>query len=236
VTGWKRLSSLNNRHHRRKRATSLPGNLFYDSPPRGLFGKSPEFRSSEPRETRFPAGDRRPFETPGRVGVNWRPLLPTWPLTANPSLEFHGVDYRGARIWFVRRSAGSRDEFPGSGLFSRGKLLDRLANHSSIEGCGSTAFILTVAKVHVLRRDILNCQRMIDGRRGQWSFMDDAQQPGGDPERGDGVSDTRLIETLPNFPPMAAETWIYRNQIGILRPVPSWQWRLFRRVLTGYIT
>jgi hypothetical protein len=132
-------------------------------------------------------------------------------LTANPGLEFHGVDI--CEHAYVRPAiAHLQREFPGRVYFYDGDSLEVLPRlvESRLR---FDLFHLDGAKRTYLE-DILNFERMLAGEHATL-IVDDTQQV--------NVAGTwkvyvasGAIEALPDFPPMP-KTEEYRNEIGTLK-------------------
>jgi len=145
-------------------------------------------------------------------------------LTANPRLEYHGVDI--CSFPYVRLAvAWLETEFPGRVFFHAGdsmKVLPGLVR----SGLSFDCFHIDGAK-YTYYHDILNCQAMIEGTDAV-VIVDDT--------RVTEVSATwrrcirqGLIEVMASFPSMPlSET--NRNEIGMLQPVAPWK----RRCLLAY--
>jgi hypothetical protein len=135
-------------------------------------------------------------------------------LTANPALEFHGVDI--CEHAYVRPAiAHLQREFPGRVHLYEGDSLEVLPRMVD-SGQRFDLFHLDGAKRTYLE-DILNFERMLAGAHATL-IVDDTQQV--------NVAGTwqvyvkaGAIEALSGFPPMP-ETEEYRHEIGTLKPLP----------------
>jgi len=192
----------------------LAGNLFYDHHQEDYLGQPPLtiLQAKRDRVRQAIAGRSRLLE----IGVNGGHSA-YLALTANPDLEFHGVDIcEHAYVWPAVKWL--ENEFPGRVYFDEGGCLEALPAIAR-RGLAFDAFHIDGAK-YTYYADILNCQRIASG--GAIVIMDDTQEP--------GVSRTwrrctrhGLIDRLEQFPPMA-ETSKYRNEIGVLQPFLVWKW------------
>jgi len=194
----------------------LRGNLFYEH-------QQPDYATSPPNAIYRAKRDRVRQAVRGRtrlleVGVNGGHSA-YLALTANPSLEFHGVDIctspyiRLAVAWLEK-------EFPGRVFLHAGdslKVLPKLVR----SGLRFDCFHIDGAK-HTYYHDILNCQAMLAGTEAV-IIVDDTQRTDVSPtwrrciRRG-------LIEVMATFPPMPVSVKSH-NEIGWLRPVAPWKRR-----------
>ncbi|HEX4437916.1 MAG TPA: class I SAM-dependent methyltransferase [Solirubrobacteraceae bacterium] len=142
-------------------------------------------------------------------------------LSANPTLEFHGVDI--ADHSYVRPAVEwLQNEFPGRVHFHPGSCLDVLPELAR-QGAKFDLFHVDGAK-HTYYFDILNCRLMIDEDRPSLVIVDDANMG---PVQQIWARCLRqgLINASDGFPPMSGPR---RNAIGILEPIPIWRWRAYR--------
>lgn len=203
-------------------ATGQPlyGNLFYDDLQADYVDRAPN-PHTRPKRDRFRAavaGRRRLLE----VGVNGGHSA-YLALTANPDLEFHGVDI--CEHAYVRPAmAQLAGAFPARVFFHGGdcrQVLPQLA----AEGLCFDAFHIDGAK-HLYLTDILNSARMIAGTEAT-VIVDDTQL-----RSVAWVWRTceryGLIESDPAFPPVPG-SFHDQNKVGSLRPVPQWKWEVLYR-------
>jgi predicted O-methyltransferase YrrM len=198
----------------------VAGNLFYDHN-QDDYLKTPPVAFNRDKRDRF----RQVCE--GRkcmleIGVNGGHSA-YLALTANPELEFHGVDI-GEHAYVRPVVEWLQAEFPGRVSFYEGdclKVLPALAR----AGLRPDLFHVDGAK-HTYYFDILNCQRMLSGPA--LVVIDDVNM--GLVERvWKRCLREGLVVATPDFPPMP-ERIEHRNAVGMLAPVPRWR-RLIYRLL-----
>jgi len=179
---------------------------FVDAPP------NPILRSKRDRLRRAVEGRTKMLE----VGVNGGHSAYV-ALTANPVLEFHGVDI--CEHAYVRPAVAQlQNEFPGRVFFHEGRALDVLPALSD-HGSRFDVFHIDGAKRTYLE-DVLNCEPIMAGDSATL-ILDDTQQPGV-AEVWRMCTVAGVIEPHPGFPTMPRSER-YRNQIGTLRRVASQQ-------------
>jgi predicted O-methyltransferase YrrM len=142
-------------------------------------------------------------------------------LSANPTLEFHGVDI--ADHSYVRPAVEwLQSEFPGRVHFHPGSCLEVLPELAR-QGATFDLFHIDGAK-HTYYFDILNCRRLLDDSRPAWVIVDDANMG---PVQQIWARCIRqgLVRASDDFPAMTGPR---RNAIGVLAPVPIWRWRAYR--------
>jgi hypothetical protein len=192
----------------------LAGNLFYDHHQEDYLGQPPLLilRSKRDRFRQAIAGKTALLE----IGVNGGHSA-YLALTANPDLQFHGVDI--CEHAYVRPAVSwLQNEFPGRVHFDEASCLKALPDIHR-RGLAFDTFHIDGAK-YTYFADILNCQRI--AAPGATVIMDDTQQA--------GVTRTwrrclrqGLIGRLDGYPSML-ETSKYRNEVGTLRPLVVWRW------------
>jgi hypothetical protein len=196
----------------------LAGNLFYDHHQED-FADSPPVSFNSEKRARF----RRACEGRTRmleVGVNGGHSA-YLALTANPSLELHGVDIadhayvRPVAAWLGR-------EFPGRFFFYEGDCLAVLPQLAR-RGLRFDLFHIDGGK-HTYYRDILNSHRMLDGRDAL-VIMDDVNM-GAVQRVWERCVDQGLIGPAAEFPPMPAQS-SHRNAVGVLTPVARARWATY---------
>jgi hypothetical protein len=188
----------------------LAGNLFYDHYQEDFADTPPASFNSEKR-ARF----RRACSEGTRmleVGLNGGHSA-YLALTANPSLELHGVDIadhayvRPVADWLAR-------EFPGRFFFYEGGCLSVLPELAK-RGLRFDLFHIDGGK-HTYYRDVLNCHRMLEGERAL-VIMDDLNI--GSVQRvWQRCIDQGLIGPAAAFAPMPLDA-AHRNAVGVLTPV-----------------
>jgi hypothetical protein len=201
---------------------ALVGNLCYDhlqedyveSPP------NPILRYKRDRLRQAVEGRVRMLE----VGVNGGHSA-YLALTANPKLEFHGIDIC-EHAYVLPVVVHLEKEFPGRFFFYRGdclQVLPRLAK----AGEKFDIFHIDGAKRTYLE-DVFWCANMVTGESAR-IIMDDTDQK----ELAWAWKlciALRVIDTEPNFTPMASETR-YRNEVGVLRSLSSWKRPVLRAIV-----
>jgi Methyltransferase domain len=209
-----RLESLNNA----LAATGEPleGNLFYGHQQPDFVSKppSPLFKAKRDRLLRVVAGRKVLLE----IGVNGGHSA-FLVLSANRSLEFHGVDICAHR--YVREGiTWLKSEFPDRVHLHAGdsrEVLESLAT----SGLAFDIFHIDGAKYRYFG-DVLNCHRLLaDGQC--LALIDDAERPDVSRTlrrcRGRG-----LIEATPEFPPMPMSE-PHRNEIVVMKPLAPSHYR-----------
>lgn len=194
----------------------LNGNLFYEH-------RQPDFATSPPNAIHRVKRERIRQALRGRtrlleVGVNGGHSA-YLALTANPELEFHGVDICASP--YVRLAvAWLEAEFPGRVFLHAGdslKVLPTLVRSGKRFDC----FHIDGAK-HTYYHDIINCQAMVAGAEAV-VIVDDTR-------RTDVNAIWRrcvrqgLIEVMSAFPAMPTSEKS-RNEIGMLQPAVPWKRR-----------
>ena len=191
----------------------LVGNLCYDHFQEDYVENPPNkiFRSKRDRFRKAVEGRTRMLE----VGVNGGHSA-YLALTSNPLLEFHGIDIC-EHAYVLAAVAQLEKEFPGRVFFHRGDCLEVLPGLAKARQ-QFDFFHIDGAK-HTYLEDVLWCERMIAGESATL-VMDDTEQ--------DGVSwvwgictTLGVIEPEPDFP--TSNKSKYRNQVGALKPLPSWK-------------
>jgi hypothetical protein len=195
----------------------VAGNLLYDH-------HQPDFMHSSPVAFNRVKRDRftHACRLSGRmleIGVNAGHSA-YLALTANPSLEFHGVDI-GEHDYVRPATQWLKAQFPGRVFFYEGSCLDVLPQLAK-RGMEFDLFHIDGAKF-TYYRDILNSQRMT-GHDGALIVIDDLNM--GPVERVWERSVAQgIIVPHPEFPAMPL-TEEHRNAIGRLAPAGRWKWRL----------
>jgi predicted O-methyltransferase YrrM len=196
----------------------LAGSICYEHHQEG-FERTPPVAANKEKRERFRAaciGRERMLE----IGVNGGHSAFV-ALSANPDLEFHGVDiadhaYVHPAVEWLER------EFPGRVHFHEGSCLEVLPALAR-ESMTFDLFHIDGAK-HTYYRDILNCRPLMSRHRPALAIVDDANMG---PVQNVWARSLRhgLIEPSPEFPTMTGPR---RNEIGVLREVPMWRWRAYR--------
>lgn len=207
----------------------LVGNLAYDHLQPDYLGSPPNAVLREKRKRFREAVDGR-----GRlleIGVNGGHSA-FLALTANPNLEFHGVDicehtYVLPAIDWLKTEFSERVFFyPGDCL----KVLPALAK----QGFRFDCFHVDGAK-DTYYRDILNAVRMMSG--GEAVVIIDDMQIDAVARVWERCIKQRLITNASEFPPMP-DNEKYRHGIGHLAEPPGWRWttyRLYAQALSVFV-
>ena len=149
-------------------------------------------------------------------------------LTANPALEFHGVDI--ADHAYVRPAVKwLQAEFPGRVFFHEGSCLEVLPGLAR-RGERFDLFHIDGAK-HTYYYDLLNCRPLLASDRQALVVLDDANM-GPVQQIWQRAIAQGLVEPDPDFPAMAADQ-PRRNQIGLLQPLPMYRWWVYRVLAAG---
>jgi predicted O-methyltransferase YrrM len=194
----------------------LRGNLFYGhhQPDYATSPPSAIYRAKRERMRQALRGSTRLLE----VGVNGGHSA-YLALTANPSLEFHGVDI--CTCPYVKLAvAWLEKEFPGRVFLHAGdsmKVLPELVRSSLRFDC----FHIDGAK-HTYYHDILNCLAMIAGTEAV-IIVDDTQRTDVSPTWRRCIRQG-LIEHIATVPPMPVSVTSH-NEIGALQPTAAWKRR-----------
>ena len=217
LAGLKRLNSVVD-----SSAEPLVGNLCYDhlqddyvdSPP------NPILRSKRDRLRQAAEGCARMLE----VGVNGGHSA-YLALTSNPELEFHGIDIC-EHAYVLPAAAHLEKEFPGRFFFYQGDCLEVLPRLAKA-GEKFDIFHIDGAKRTYLE-DVFWCASMVAGESAR-VIMDDTDQK----ELSWAwkiCTALQVIETEPHFASMSSNTR-YRNEVGVLRNLPSWKRPVLRAVV-----
>jgi hypothetical protein len=196
---------------------ALHGNLFYDDLQADFVDRPPN-PHTRPKRDRFRAavaGRSRLLE----VGVNGGHSA-YLALTANPGLEFHGVDI--CEHPYVRPAMAQLTQaFPGRVFFYGGDCR-RVLPELAAQGLRFDAFHIDGAK-HLYFADILNSARMIAG--GDATVIVDDTQLKSVAWVWRTCEHFGLITTDPGFPPIAGR-FHDQNKVGRMRPIPRWKWEI----------
>jgi predicted O-methyltransferase YrrM len=194
----------------------LIGNLCYHHKQEDYLASdpTPAFREKRERLREAVINRRRMLE----VGVNGGHSAYV-ALTANPDLEFHGIDVC-EHVYVESAVDHLADEFPGRVHFYRGSCLD-LMPELAHRGEKFDVFHIDGAK-HTYLSDLYWASRMISGSSAAL-IMDDTEQ--------DALSVVwkvctalRVIEAAPARADGARNT----SELGTLRPLPRWKQGLLR--------
>lgn len=200
----------------------LVGNLCYDHLQEDYVENPPNmiFRSKRDRFRKAVEGCTRMLE----VGVNGGHSA-YLALTSNPMVEFHGIDIC-EHAYVPAAVAQLKKEFPGRVFFHRGDCLEVLPRLAKARQ-KFDFFHIDGAK-HTYLKDVLWCERMIVDDSAT-IVMDDTEQ--------EGVgwvwwicTALGVIESKPDLFP-TCDKGKYRNQVGALKPLPSWK----RPILGGTV-
>lgn len=194
----------------------LAGNVCYEHHQEDYL-RSPPVALNRAKRERFRcacAGHKRMLE----IGVNGGHSAYV-ALTANPSLEFHGVDI-GDHAYVRMAVEWLKAEFPGRVFFYEGSCL-RVLPQLAKQGMRFDLFHIDGAK-QTYYRDILNSQRLLaDG--GAATIVVDDLNMGAVEQMWRRCLREGLVQPASRFPPMDMEC-PRRNAIGMLEPVPAWRW------------
>jgi hypothetical protein len=218
-TAWlERLYSLNEV----LAATGEPvsGSICYEHN-QSDYVRSPPVAANKPKRERFRSaciGRARMLE----IGVNGGHSAYV-ALSADPSLEFHGVDI--CEHSYVRPAiAWLQSEFPGRVFFHEGSCLEVLPELAK-QGLTFDLFHVDGAK-HTYYFDILNCRRLLAPAAPARIIVDDLNM-GPVTHIWQRCTREGLIRADEAFPAMDPDS-PRRNAIGLLEPIPMWRWRLYR--------
>jgi hypothetical protein len=193
----------------------VAGNIFYDHNQEDYLRARPVAfnRAKRDRFRRACAGRTRMLE----IGVNGGHSA-YLALTANPSLEFHGVDV-GEHAYVRPAVAWLEREFPGRVFFHQGSCLDVLPELAR-RGLRFDLFHIDGAK-HTYYFDVLNSHRLRD-EHGALVILDDVNM-GGVARIWERCLDQKLIMAEAEFQPMP-DSSTHRNAIGTLPRLARSRW------------
>lgn len=203
----------------------LAGSLCYEHNQED-YVRSPPVALNQAKRERFRracAGHERMLE----IGVNGGHSAYV-ALTANPSLEFHGVDI-GDHVYARMAVEWLKAEFPGRVFFYEGSCL-RVLPQLAKRGMWFDLFHIDGAK-YTYYLDILNCHRLLAGGGAAMIIVDDLNM-GAVEQMWRRCLREGLVQPASGFPPMDMGC-PRRNAIGMLEPIPAW--RLWRHRTMAYV-
>jgi hypothetical protein len=198
----------------------LAGSICYEHHQED-YVRSPPVAANRAKRERFRrvcAGRRRMLE----IGVNGGHSAFV-ALTANPSLEFHGVDI-GDHAYVRPAVEWLKAEFPGRVFLSEGSCLQVLPQLAKGD-LRFDLFHIDGAK-HTYYLDLLNCHRLLTDEGRALVVMDDFNMGPVEAVWRRCLSEG-LVHPAADFPPMPSDC-PRRNAIGTLEPIPERRWWRYR--------